>query len=271
MAQLFADTLDYVHRPVNTGQVQPLQMIPVVLELRSMGTAMDISVSETFDAPWAVYDADADQWITQSPWEFQIALEPHQTATVVYYYLAPDIPGTFQTSTRISLGDGGVYTPFDTIENTFEVMIDSQILMENILTLLDEATPTKKDRNRVKKARKLVQHVLNRAIESRRDIHRNIGDLLSAVKQLRSAKKTDFTQVRYLLDDLLIVQQTMAYLYDTDVWLSLHQQPTQHMASLPGLPVTDVHRRRPVHCRLQDVARIQQHICRSDPGITARF
>ncbi len=271
MAQLIADTLDYVHRPVNTSRVQPLQMIPVVLELRSMGTAMDINVTEIFDAPWAVYDAHADQWITQSPWDFQIALEPDQTRTVVYYYLAPDIPGTFQTSTRISLGDGGLDTPLDTFENTFEVVQDSQVLMENILTLLDDAHPTKKDRRRVRKARKLVQRVLNRAIESRRDIHRNIDDVLSAVKQLRAAKETDFTQVRYLLDDLLIVQQAMAHLYDTDVWLSLYQQPIPRLASLPRLSKIDLGRHRPPRRRLQDAARMQQHSSKPNPGITARF
>ena len=202
---LLKNSLNYIHKPLNTDAFYPNQLIPVEIKIKSLGGVFDLRITETYAEGIRVYDPLSGKWITDNPWVINMHLEPNDTKTLLYYALTPDTAGTFTLQTEVGYMDNETYNFYQNISTDIVVAKDTRTITEDIITALNALTVSGQDRAKVNNAIGYIDNVKNRVIATHTDIEQNIHDILKAINSLLSVTSTDISDIRLMMDELLTV------------------------------------------------------------------
>lgn len=114
-AALFANSINYIHSPSDPNYLRPGQMVPIRIEVKSLGGEIDVQIKETVPSNFQIFDSESGQWITERPWTIDTHLEPNFAKTGTYYALTPEQGGTYALTTEIGYFEGGAYNFFQSL------------------------------------------------------------------------------------------------------------------------------------------------------------
>lgn len=213
---LVKNSIQYIHRSLDRGAIQPNTLVPIQIEVKSLGGTFDVRITETYPEAIKLFDPVGKLWIAENPWTTDVHLEPDETKTVLIYALAPDSAGTHTLLAEVGYLDNDAYVPYQ--ELATEVVVDKEIsvLTEDILAAIEALPKTGKESKHFDHARKYIEKVQTRTVTSEPDRKKNIHDILKGVKELLKAETVDTTSVRLLIDELLLF-------YEAD-WYFLERQ-----------------------------------------------
>jgi hypothetical protein len=180
-------------------------MVPVEIEVKSPGGAIDLRIKETYPPEIRLYDPAAGEWIIGNPWINDVHLEMDETKTILYYALTPDQVGTYILQTEIGYLDNGNYFPQQALTTEVIVQKDSATMLDDILNALRSLSVSKQDRSELNDAIKHMENIENRVVKKPGDIKKNIDDILKAVDSLLGISSTDISEIRLMMDRLLLV------------------------------------------------------------------
>ncbi len=209
-ADLLMNSLIYVHRPVDQTFL-PGQFVPVEINVKSLGGAFDLRITEQYPQELRLYDPLAEQWITDNPWETDAHIGPDETETVLYYALTPDETGTFTTQTEVGYMDSGSYTSYKSLSTDIVVDKDVATVTGDILGALNALSVSGQDKAKANKAIRDIVNVQTRTVGTANDIEMNISDLLDAVDSLQFITSTDTSDIRLMIDSLIETWEERAY------------------------------------------------------------
>jgi hypothetical protein len=206
VSAILKNALAYVHKPLDTTSLRPYQMVPIEVELKSLGSAMDIRITEkSFPIDLKLYDPIAGKWITDHPWVKEIHLGPDETKTIYFYALTPDQAGAYALETEVGFLDNGIYQFYQNLSTEIVVDRDSLMMVGDIIRALDSLSVSKKDRSELKDAIEHMEKIHRRGKVTEKDVEKNIDDLLEAIESLLSITSTDISEIRLMMDVLLEV------------------------------------------------------------------
>ena len=100
--------------------------------------------------------------------------------------------------------DGGVFHGSQSLSLDIEVDKDIQTITRDIMGALRALSVTgKKNKEYLKLAIREMEEVQRREIIRRKDVEKNIDDMLQAINFLLSINSTDITEIRSMMDRLL--------------------------------------------------------------------
>lgn len=172
-AALLNNSLNYIHKPIDTTAFHPGQLIPVEIKIKNLGGVFDLRILETYPAEVKLYDPETEKWITDNPWIINMYIGPNETKTITYYALTPDKAGTYTLQTEVGYMDNETYNFY-------------QNLSVDIVVEKDTATMT-------------------HDIISAQDIEKNIQDILKAMDSLLLITSINISNIRLMMDELLKV------------------------------------------------------------------
>jgi titin len=213
-ASVLNTSLQYAHRPEEMDSFLPSRMVPVEITVKSLGSAFDLRIAETYPAEVRLYDPSTGQWITANSWVSDIHIEPDETATMLYYALIPEVPGTYELKTEVQYADGGTYSLYQDLYANLVVEKNTTTISGDIIVALQALTVTDQDEVKVANAIKSLQDVMDRAVATKTDIEQNIRDILKAADSLRAVTGTDMSSILLMIDDLLGVWESRWYYFE---------------------------------------------------------
>jgi hypothetical protein len=205
VSAVLKDAIAYVHKALDTKAFHPFQMVPIEVELKSPGSAMDIRITENYPVDIKLYDPITGKWIIDRPWVKDIHLEPDETKAIYFYALTPDKPGSYLLQTEIGYLDHGVYQFHENLDVEMVVEKDSAAMVDDIIKGLRSLSVSKKDKWKVKDAIENMESIQRRRAVTARDIQRNIDDTMEAFDSLISIMSVDISEIRLMMDALLEV------------------------------------------------------------------
>jgi len=213
LAELIENSICHVHRPVEGTTFSPYQVVPLGLEIRSLGGSFDVEITEAFPQELVLYDPTTGDWTADSPWTAGMHLEPYQTGSLCYYVLTPDLAGTYTMETAVGLMEGEAYRFFESLSTEILVGENSAGATADIITELRSLTTPWHDRLKLEIAIWSLERIQERVVRTERDVVRNIRDVLRAIDSLLFVRTVDVTGIRSMLDALLRVEQGMYYYF----------------------------------------------------------
>ena len=214
IADILTAAMARVHRTDASAAFHPGMMIPVRLSLENPGADIDVRITETFPSGFELYDPTAGAWVMESPWTADIHMDAGEIRNMVYYFRAPDDPGTHRAETEIRIESGHESVVVDRLGIDMVVGRGETEQVKGAIALLNSLQVSKKDRSKVDNAVKRLEKVRAREVRDQHDIDLNIHDLLAAVDSLLKVTSADISQVRLDLD--LILRIMAARYYDLD-------------------------------------------------------
>jgi Tol biopolymer transport system component len=199
------NAISYVHRPLDTTTFYPVQVVPVEIEVKSLGGAMDVRISETYPPEIKLYDPGAGKWVLENPWVQDIRLAPDERKILLYYALTPDQAGIYTLQTEVGTLDNGNTSPHETLSTEIVLQKDSAAMLEDILKTLKSLSVREKDRSELRDAIEHMEKVQKRVVKKTSDIKKNIDDLLEAIDALLDIRSADISEIRLMIDRLFVV------------------------------------------------------------------
>ncbi|MBI5101635.1 MAG: hypothetical protein HZB33_07375 [Nitrospirae bacterium] len=206
-------SLHYIHRTEQTDFFYPSRMVPVEVTAKSLGSAFDLRIAETYPAEIGLHDPAAWLWITTNPWVSDVHIGPNETVTMLYYAFTPDIPGTYELKTEIQYADGGEYSSYQDLYAHLVVEKSTATINNDIIAALQALPLSGHDEVRAVDAVKSLQTVMSRKITVRTDVEQNIHDILKAADSLRKVTGADTSSIMLMLDGLLESWESRWYSY----------------------------------------------------------
>jgi hypothetical protein len=180
-------------------------MVPIEVEIKSPGSAMDARIIETYPSEIKLFDPMTGKWIKDRPWVMDTRLEPGETETVFFYALAPDKAGVYILETEIRYLDNGIYHFSESLNKEIVVEEDSAQMVSDVIRALKSLTVLKKDKSELEDAIEHMERVQRQTVVTRRDIQRNVDDTTEALDFLLSITSADISEIRLMMDALLEV------------------------------------------------------------------
>jgi subtilase family serine protease len=218
MSELIGNSISYVHT-ANTDATYSNQLIPVEIMIKSLGGAFDLRITETYPAEIRIFDPSTllgtgpytGEWITDNPWVMDIHLEPDETKTILYYALTPDMAGTYTLQTEVGYIENNTYNFYQNLSVDISVNRDTATLADDILVALEALAVSEEDEDKVNHAIEHIDKIREREVESEKDAKKNIHDIVKAVNSLLSVEDTDISDVRLMMDELLMMWEARYY------------------------------------------------------------
>ena len=165
---------------------------------------MDLRITETYPKQWKLYDSISEKWITDRPWVVKMHLDPGGTRTILYEALTPDQAGTYTLKTDVEIKEAGTYLLFQSFTMDIVVDKDTKTVAGDIMAALKAFSVTgKKDKEYLKTAIRQMEDVQRREVVKKRDLEKNIDDILQAINSLLSITRNDVAEIRLMMDRLL--------------------------------------------------------------------
>ncbi len=213
LSELINNSISYVHNSADTTPIYPNYLIPVEIKIKSLGGAFDIRITETYPAEIKLYNPSTDQWITENPWVIDILLEPDETKTILYYALAPDSAGTYTLQTEVGYLEGGTYNLYQELNLDIAVDKNTNDMAGDVINVLNALTLSGSEKSKRDNAVKDINNVLNRTIDSEKDVEKNIKDIRKAIDSLLHITSVDVSDIRLIMDELLKTWESRYYLF----------------------------------------------------------
>jgi hypothetical protein len=204
LSTLIKNSIQYIHTPPEATTFSPYQIIPVAVKLKSLGSALDLRITETYPKQWKLYDSASEKWVTDHQWVVNMHLDPGGTRTILYEALTPDQAGTYTLKSDVEIKDKGTYLLFQSFTMDIVVDKDTQTVAGDIMAALKALSVTgKKDKEYLKVTILQMQDVQRREIIRKRDVEKNIDDILEGINSLLSITSNDVAEIRLMMDRLL--------------------------------------------------------------------
>ena len=214
ISQIMADTFTYVKNGQAPAPVYPRQVAPVVVSVESSSADYPFRVIESFSDGLQFYDRTNRQWVSNSPQQFDVSVNPGEKTTFLYYYLAPNKMGTYPTETKTGIMFNDEFVNLNATELDITVDADRYTMMNAVLTGLVAMNAGTQDVGHIATATQAIKRIKTRPVISKDDIYSNIQDVICAVHEMVQITSCDVTDIRYQLDELLRVEESRYYLYD---------------------------------------------------------
>jgi subtilase family serine protease/prenyltransferase beta subunit len=205
VSTILKNAVAYVHKPLDTKAFHPYQMVPIEIEIKSLGGSFDARIKETYLPEMKLFDPVTGKWVKDRPWVVDIHLGPDETKTVFFYALAPDKAGVYLLETEIGYLDNGVYNFYQSLSTEIVLQKDSAQMVSDIIEALKSLTVSKKDKEEREEAIENMEKVQRRDAVTAKDVERNIDDTLEAIESLLSITSADVSDIRLMMDILLEV------------------------------------------------------------------
>jgi hypothetical protein len=190
---------------LDTTAFHPYQMVPIEVEIKSLGSAMDARIIETCPSEIKLFDPLTGKWVKDRPWVMDIRLEPGKTETVFFYALTPDRAGPYNLETEIGYLDNGVYNFSQNLSTEIVVEEDSAQMVSDVIRALKSLIVSRRDKSELEDAMERMERVQRRTVVTAKDIERNIDDIMETLDSLLSITSTDVSEIRLMMDALLEV------------------------------------------------------------------
>jgi hypothetical protein len=200
---LLRNSLSYIHNLADGTGFYPGQLIPVEIRLKSLGSAFDLSITETYPLGIEIYYPSTREWIADNPWMINLRLEANETKTIFYYVLTPDSPGTYALQTEVGYMDNGASNFYQSVTTDIVVEKDTTAIGNDIISALGGLPVLGQEKSKIDNAVGYIHNVQNRVINSEMDIERNIDDLLKAIDSILTVTSVDISAIRLMMDYLL--------------------------------------------------------------------
>lgn len=181
----------------------PNRFVPVETTIKSLGSAFDLKIAETYPAELKLFDPATGRWVTDVPWVTVKHLAPFEEINIPYYAMTPDRAGTYEVRGEVGYIDKGNYNFYQNLSSNIIVGRNMADLTFAIISDLDALSLTGQDRANADIAIRHMQNVQARAIVNRADTENNIADILKAIDCLLSITGADISGIRSNMDDLL--------------------------------------------------------------------
>ena len=137
---------------------------------------------------------------------------PGGTRTILYEALTPGHVGTSTLKTDVEIKEAGTYRLFQSLSTDIVVDQDTRTMAGDILAALKALSVTgKEDKESLKLAVRQVENLQSREIVRKKDIEKNIDDILQAINSLLAISSKDVTEIRLLMDRLLKMWEGKGY------------------------------------------------------------
>ncbi len=210
-ASLIKNSLKYVHTPSEASSFNPLSLTPVEITIKSLGSAFDLRMTETYPSDIRLYDPVTAKWITDNPWVTEIHLEPGESKRVLYYASTPDKAGAYTLTTEVEFMEEGNYEFYESLSSEITVDRDAATMTSDIVAALNVLSVTGQDKEKVSNAIMYIENVQGRTIVTENDIEKNIEDILKAINSLLFVTSADVSYVRHKIDECLKVWESRWY------------------------------------------------------------
>jgi hypothetical protein len=210
-ASFIKNSLTYIHTPSETSYFDPSSLVPVEITIKSLGSALDLRMTETYPSDIRLYDPVTAKWITDNPWVTEIHLEPGESKRVLYYASTPDKAGTYTLETEVELMEEGNYEFYESLSFEITVDKDAAATASDIIVALKALSVSGQDKVKVSSAITYIENVQARAIVTVNDIEKNIQDILKAIDSLLFVTSADISDVRQKIDIYLKVWEARWY------------------------------------------------------------
>ena len=213
LSSIIKNSLGNIHKPSVAIRVFPNQLIPLEIELKSIGGDNDLRLTETYPPEIKIYDPSNRQWITDNPWVVIMHLQADETKNILYYALMPDKPMTYTLETEAGYINNGTYFPYQNLTTDLVLDRDEAMMMNEIIAALERLSGgSYSERMKIRDAIRHIGHVQDRGSGSYENIEKNISDLLGAIDSLSSIAGADVPAIRLMIDRLLRSLQSRYYL-----------------------------------------------------------
>jgi hypothetical protein len=206
VSALIRNSIAYVHNSSDSGAIYaPNQIVPIELTIKSLGSAFDLRLTESYPSDIRIYDPLSGKWILDNPWISYMALEAGKTGVRRYFALTPDKAGVYSLNSEVAYKEGSSYIVYKNMTASLTVDKDTNATCDDILSALkalklDRRQP---DRAKIDQAIREITEVRLRAVNAARDAERNIQDILEAIEAVNSVTSIDMRQIRLKMDRLL--------------------------------------------------------------------
>ncbi len=211
LSTIMKNSISYIHKPIDITDFHPNQLIPVKIELKSLGDAFNLRITEKYSPEFKPYDIATGRWITDNPWVINMRLEPDETKTILYYALAPDETGTYTIQTEAGCMNNGTYTFYQKLNTEIVIDKDSISMTNEIIKELQALSVSKQDKSKLNNAIKYMVNIQKRVIVNDEGIKKNIHDIVRAINSLLSLSSIDVSGIRFIMDSLLRVWEARWY------------------------------------------------------------
>ena len=208
MAALIKSSLSYAHSVSDNNTFGPGSLVPVEIRIRSLGSAFDLEVTESYPTGIKMFDPDAGTWINVNPWKQRLHLGAGEAASILYYVLIPDRRGIYTLKTDIGYLESGTYNPYNSISHDLVVANDLGDSRSDVLRVLNELDSRNSPEVRI--ARRLIQFLLLSDAKTTQTIEADMHGVLSAINLILGVN-SDTSRVRAMLDELLKAQESRYY------------------------------------------------------------
>ncbi len=144
-----------------------------------------------------------------------IHLEADETKSILYYALMSDIAGTYTLHTEAGYLEAGVYSFLQEI--TLDITVDKNALdiAGDIINALNGLSLSGGEESKRDKAVRYLNKVRDRAVESDKDIEKNIHDINKAIHSLIDIETVDISGIRLMMDELLKTWESRYYFFSS--------------------------------------------------------
>lgn len=216
LADLIKNSFIYVHKPLISGSsFLPDQLIPVEVEIKSLGGTFDLKIKETYPAEIKIYDPVTSQWITDNPWMKDLHIDTNAIEYFRYYAMTPDVPGTYTLTTDLGYMENDTFQLYKTAEAQITVgSYSSSVLPDSIITALKALKVNILEKLAINNAIQHIEKIKHRntkLAETKLTYQANILDILEATEAVMVLKSCDTSQVRLMMDMLLQIYEGKYY------------------------------------------------------------
>jgi hypothetical protein len=128
--------------------------------------------------------------------------------------MAPDQAGSFEMTTHVSSLVAGSPTLLQALSTPLVIEKKIQGMIEDTIAALNPMDFNWYQKKKIRYAIKLLERIGNRGIDCKKDIEKNIRDLLTVAEIVTKAENTDETDIRFQIDALLSIQMTAFYCFN---------------------------------------------------------
>jgi Tol biopolymer transport system component/flagellar hook assembly protein FlgD len=203
VSELIKNSITYVHKTADSAVFAPNQLALIELTIKSLGSAFDLRVTETYPADIRIYDMLGGKLITDNPWIWNDHIEAGGMMTRQYYAYTPDKAGVYTLDSEVAYKEGSNYVVYKNMPIDLRVEKDTKAICGDIITDLTALSVGKNDRSRIKVAIREITEVRNRSVKSAHDVEKNIKDILEAIEAVSSVTSANVSRIRLKMDRLL--------------------------------------------------------------------
>ncbi|MEW6086742.1 MAG: hypothetical protein AB1498_00305, partial [bacterium] len=204
--ELILNSIDYT--TPQTNPVHPMATLPVKIDIQNRGKEINLNVREIVPLDLTITDIFNGGIKNNNEITWQFNLAENAEKDLKYYGLMPDNTMQYNLLTEINYLD---YDSTWKLYNNYPLEISNTRttagLIQEITDELNSMNLSPEDREKADEIIQKLERIRTRAIETRKDLEKNIEGTLKAIDKLADIQIANTTSVHLKLDELLKVYE----------------------------------------------------------------